>query len=158
MKIKIDQIEKMRPNDYLLVTWDESYATGILQIDNQHMELVNLTNQLYNACLSGDNTVSSVFKDAMSRMVEYVRFHFTTELKLLEQIQYPKYKEHKMQHDNLVRNILDAAKEYSGGKKFVPNHLVRTLKEWIFSHIAVYDKQYAFFVQEQKKKGLLTDL
>jgi len=90
-------------------------------------------------------------------MVEYVRFHFATEMKLLERVQFPECKSHKEQHDQLTVNILEAAKDHKDGKKFVPNNFVRTLKDWIFGHIGIYDQAYATYVREQKKKGLLTD-
>ena len=140
-----------------IISWSEKYNTGIEFVDSQHKELVNLTNQLYKACLSGHETAKTVFKEAMNRMVNYVRFHFGAEEELLLRINYPSYAEHKKQHEQLIQKILDAAKNYNDGKKFVPNQFVRTLQEWVFSHIAFYDKQFSFFVDEQKSKGLLTN-
>lgn len=130
--------------------------TGIELIDGQHKELVNLTNELYNACFAKDDDLQVVFKNAMSRMVEYVRFHFNAELKFLNTINYPDYSSHRKMHETLIKNILEAAKEAGEGKKFVPNNFVRTLVDWVFSHIAVYDKQYSAYVSEQVKKGALT--
>jgi hemerythrin len=140
-----------------IIIWNDKYSTGIQAIDNQHRQLVELTNQLYLACMAGEEVLYTVFKDAMSRMVEYVRFHFTAELKLLAAINFPDYHHHKKMHDDLVRDILEAAKEFNEGKKFVPNNFVRTLKDWIFGHIAVYDKIYAAFAAEQLRTGVLTD-
>jgi hemerythrin len=57
----------------------------------------------------------------------------------------------------MVRDILEAVKGYNEGKKFVPNQFVRTLRDWILSHIAHYDKLYASFIVTQKKNGLLSD-
>jgi hemerythrin len=140
-----------------IVSWSDKYATGIELIDSQHHQLVNLTNELYRACLSGGEERLAVFKEAMSRMVDYVRFHFTAELKLLEAVKYPDYNNHKKMHNDLVEEILTASNTYDDGRKFVPNKFVRTLKDWVFGHIAVYDKLYAAFVAEQKTKGVLTD-
>ena len=139
-----------------IVVWEESFATGIPYIDNQHKELIKLTNDLYHACLGGEEKMEAGFKDAMHRMVEYVRFHFSSELKLLKKIKYPSYDDHKTEHDSLVRKILDAVKEYEAGKKYVPNSFVRTLKDWVFGHIAVMDKKYAAYVAGQLAKGLLS--
>jgi hemerythrin len=121
------------------------------------MELVNLTNQLYRACLTSSEKAGMVFKKAMGVMVEYVRFHFSAEQQLLKLINYPDWQSHKKQHDHLVIQILDAANEYNEGRKFTPNNFVRSLKEWVFGHIAVCDQMYAAYVKEQKNKGLLTD-
>jgi len=157
MIIKKDSYDSGKADSSEIVTWDKKYSTGIELIDVQHRELVRLANQLHQACLAGGDKVSATFKDAMSRMVEYVRFHFGAELQLLLRINYPDYQTHKKQHETLIASILDAAKDYNDGKQFVPNAFVRTLKDWVFGHIAVYDKGYALYVADQKRKGLLTD-
>ena len=158
MNTKMDPVDDLfSPSQIEIVSWSESYATGIELIDKQHRELMNLTNELYRACLSGKEKANAAFEDAMSRMVEYVRFHFSNEQKLLEQLKYPDYNKHKLQHDTLVKNILEAVKEYDKGNKFVPNNFVRTLKDWIFGHIAVFDKSYAFYISSQRKKNLITE-
>ena len=157
MKTQNNTIVSAHAQDAALIVWEAKYATNIDIIDNQHKELVTLTNQLYQACLSGDEVVGAVFKEALSRMVEYVRFHFSTESDLLIRINYPNALEHKTQHDELVKKILEAAQNYRTGRRFVPNSFVRTLKDWVFGHIAYLDKIYASYVVDQKKKGLLND-
>ena len=116
-------------NDRVLVTWSPKYATGIKRIDMQHRELVSLTNELYQACFIGDVFLDFTFKETMSRMVEYVRFHFADELKILEHIRYPNLSAHRREHETLINNIAEAVIKYHEKKKFVPNIFVRTLKE-----------------------------
>jgi hemerythrin len=140
----------------ILITWSINYATGIRQIDDQHMELVSLTNELYQACLTSEQEKQSTFKEVMDRMIAYIRYHFTAELDILERIHFPGCHEHQKQHDQLVGQILDAAKEYSEGRKCMASNFVRELKDWVFGHIGVYDQMYAIYVAEQRKKGLLS--
>jgi len=159
MKIKGDPIsENLGANNAEIVSWDAKLATGITSIDKQHKELVELTNKLFHACLSKQEDVDSTFREAMSRLVEYVRHHFSDEQVLLERIKFPNYTEHKKEHDSLIKEILEASKDYGAGKKFVPNHFARLLKDWIFGHIMLTDMLYAAYVREQKQKGLLADL
>jgi len=139
-----------------IIIWETKYETGIGVIDTQHRQLVNLANELYGACLTKGDHVEDAFRVAMKRMVDYVRFHFDAENKLLAAINYPEATNHKKMHDTLVKNIIDASKEYSEGKKFVPNNFVRTLVDWVFSHIAFYDKQYSLFAVEKLRTGSLT--
>ena len=146
----------MSGHEHDIVTWSETYVTGIKLIDDQHKKLVDLTNRLYHACLKKED--ATVFKETMSSMVEYVRFHFDAELQLLERVNYPNILKHKKQHEKMVKSILDAVKDYGDGKKFVPNAFVWTLKDWVFGHIARSDKLYAAYIEEQKKKGLLSDV
>ena len=156
-KIKKQTIENLFSNQTEIVTWEDSYITGIELVDLQHKELVDITNQLFQACLSGNDKVAIVFKDTMAHMVEYVRYHFAVEQELMKRINYPNYYSHKMQHDHFVKEIISAAAEYNDGKKFAPNLFVRTLKDWVFSHIAYYDKSYAHYVNELRLKGFLPD-
>ena len=151
----INESENARPGD--IVTWSDKYAVGIEMLDSQHRMLVELTNQLYSACNMGGKVLSAAFQDAMHKIVEYVRFHFSAELKLLNSVNYPDYNHHKKMHDDLIHEILNAAKEYNEGKMLTPYNFVRTLKDWIFSHIAVYDKEYSIYIAHQKKTGVLTD-
>jgi len=147
-------VDKKKPS--AIVIWDGKYNTGIELIDGQHYELIILTNKLYNACFEDDDELKTVFKSAMSSLVGYVRFHFDAELRLLNAVNYPDYLSHKKMHEDLVKNILEAVQDYNEGKKFVPNNLVRTLKDWIFSHIAVYDRMYSIYVMNQIKNGALS--
>ena len=140
-----------------IIAWTEALAIVIELIDNQHKQLVSLTNELFRACLRGGDTLDNVFKETMSRMVEYVRFHFSAEQAMLQRVHYPKFTEHKAEHDNLVKTVLEATKNYGDGKKFVPNNFVRFLKDWIVSHIGYNDRMYAAYIMEQMKKGLLTN-
>ena len=135
-----------------IVLWDEKYATGIDEIDDQHKQLVILTNELYQACLDR-NAVGPAFKGAMGRMVEYVRYHFTAEQELLKQMNYPNYKEHAVQHNELIKHIIGASNDYVQGKRFVANKFVITLKDWVFGHIAYYDKIYVSYFGGQARKA-----
>jgi hemerythrin len=148
---------KNNDNNPDIVIWDDKYATGIQLIDNQHKELVSLTNELFHACVDGDEAIGDVFKETMRRMVEYVHFHFGAEQEMMQRVKYPEYPEHKKQHDAFVRSVLESVKDYNEGKKLVPNHFVRSLRDWILSHIALSDKLYVPFIVSQKKKGLITD-
>jgi hemerythrin len=144
-------------NNPNIVVWDEKYATGIKLIDDQHKELISLTNELFQACLDGENAVKDVFKETMGRMVDYVRFHFGAEQDLLQRVKYPDYQEHKKQHDAFVMQVITTVKEYNEGKKLAPNQFVRALRDWILGHIAHYDRLYASYIANQIKKGLIGD-
>jgi hemerythrin len=143
-------------DDHEIISWSHALVTGIELIDNQHKQLIMLTSELYRACLRGGTTLEAVFKETMSRMVEYVRFHFTTEQTMLQRVHYPDYAEHKKAHDSLIKTVLEATQDYSDGKKFVPNNFVRFLKDWIVSHIGSNDRMYTAYIMDQLKKGLLT--
>jgi hemerythrin len=157
MITKSDYLDPRNTGPAIIVEWDEKYSTGIELIDSQHKQLVHLTNELYQACMGGDEELGTVFKEAMGRMVEYVRFHFGAEQEMLQRIKYPNYTEHVKLHTDLIKQIIEASNNFNKGKHFIANRFVMTLRDWILGHIGYYDKVYAAYVADQKKKGLLTD-
>jgi hemerythrin len=137
------------------IEWDDRYSVGIPPIDDQHKELVRLTNDLYKGCLAGEEAARDYFITAIRGMVDYAKYHFSMEERLLQNVDYPEMAEHKREHEAFIKHILDEVTAFHAGKKFVPNVFVRYLKDWILSHIAVEDKKYAAFILNLKKQGFL---
>ncbi|MDR1107591.1 MAG: bacteriohemerythrin [Spirochaetaceae bacterium] len=137
----------------IIVEWDDRYLIGIPLVDDQHKELIRLTNELYESCLLGDEAARETFKSAIRKLVDYVKFHFGAEERILKNINYPEFAVHKRQHEDFVRQVLEEVKNFEEGKKFVPNIFVRFLRDWILTHIAMEDKKYAEYILALKKKG-----
>jgi hemerythrin len=137
------------------IEWGERYLTNIPLIDEQHRELIRLTNELYQSCLLGDDAARAYFLKTIKSVVDYVAKHFSAEEKMLENVNYPGLRTHKKQHEEFVKKVLEDVKSFQDGKKFVPNVFVRYLKDWVLSHIAVEDKRYAEYIFNLKKQGLL---
>jgi hemerythrin len=137
------------------VEWDDRYSVGIPLVDDQHKHLIELTNNLYECCVAGTDEVQACFRDAVRGAVDYVKYHFAAEEKILENVQYPGIAAHKKEHESFVMKILLGVKDYEEGKKFVPNAFVRYLRDWILTHIAVEDRKYANYILEMKKQNAL---
>jgi hemerythrin len=138
-----------------LIVWEDRYCTWIPLIDDQHKELVRLTNALYAACLQGKEIARDNFRLVIRELVDYVAFHFSAEEKIMEKVKFPQYPDHKKQHEAFVRKVLADVQNFDEGKNFVPNTFVRYLKEWILTHIAVSDRMYSDYIMELKKNGAL---
>ncbi|MDR0663637.1 MAG: bacteriohemerythrin [Spirochaetaceae bacterium] len=141
--------------DKTIVDWHERYSVGIPKIDEQHRELLRLTNELYAACLNDDAEAKEQFKNTIGSLVHYVSEHFSAEERLLQRVNYPKYAEHKAQHESFVKKMLEQVSSFREGKSFVPNNFVRYLRDWTLGHIAVSDKQYADYIFALKREGKL---
>jgi hemerythrin len=148
--------------DDRLVEWSSKFSVGMRLIDDQHKELFTLTNALFKGCLTDAETAKAYFMGSIQGAVEYVKYHFAAEEKLLENIQYPLLECHRRQHRGFVLKILEDVKSFQAGKHFVPNTFVRYLQDWILSHIAVMDKRYAEYIENYKQNNpmdaLLEDL
>jgi hemerythrin len=145
----------MTEEPVILIKWEDRYSVGINLIDDQHKELIHLTNELYQGCLAGNGEAEGFFFKTIRGVLDYTKFHFSTEEKLMENVRYPHYAEHKKQHEDFVVQVLNDVKSFQEGKKFVPNNFVRYLKDWILSHIALTDTLYAKYIMDLKKQGTL---
>jgi hemerythrin len=140
----------------VFVVWDDKYSVGIPLIDDQHKELIRLTNDLYESCLAGEDAARANFMEAVKGAVDYVKYHFGVEEKLLQNAGYPELAEHKKEHEAFVKHILGEVQSFQVGKKFVPNVFVRYLKDWILSHIALKDRRYAAYILGLRKPSVLS--
>ncbi|MDR2072213.1 MAG: bacteriohemerythrin [Spirochaetaceae bacterium] len=138
----------------VFVEWDDRYSVKIPLIDDQHKKLIGMTNTLYEACLGGAETATAHFREVVRGTVDYVRYHFTAEERLLENARYPDFIFHKREHEGFILKIFEGVRNFEEGKKFVPNVFVRYLKDWILAHIAVEDKKYAEYILNPKNKVL----
>jgi hemerythrin len=125
-----------------LVTWSPTFSVGVKLIDEQHQELLKITNDLFNHCVGDEETERAYLKKVIKAVVDYVKVHFSTEEKIMRQTEFPGYAEHKREHDAFVLTVVEQIRDI-GEKKFSLISFTRFLKNWILTHIAVSDKQYA---------------
>lgn len=123
------------------VSWDSSYDVKIEIVDKQHRHLVALMNELYDACLGERGALEQKFKDVMKELVDYVLVHFKDEERIMESVKYPRLQEHRQKHQDFVKAMLGSVNAYTSGKQFVPNTFVRFLRDWLFNHILIEDKE-----------------
>ena len=131
------------------MVWNDNYTVGIKQIDDMHKELINSTNELFEACTTGNDAAAVSFKNTIRMMVNHTKEVFAHEEELLDLSGYPERIMHKAQHKEFMRNILEHQKKFQSGVRFVPNSLVRFLIEWASSHIAIEDKKFAIYYAEK---------
>jgi len=142
-----------------LVTWSSTYSVGVRSIDAQHMELINLVNDMYNHIVGDEKAERAYFKKIIHNAVEYVKVHFATEEKILLATKFPGYVEHKRAHDLFILNVIENIRDYEEGKKINLAAFTHFLKDWILSHIAVMDKQYFLYLKRiatRKANGKLS--
>ena len=124
------------------VAWDDSYSVGFTLIDDQHKELVIMTNELFQACRQGSTSADVAFMRTLQKAIEYAQTHFFTEEKYMTETDYPDLDTHKKEHDEFVGEIVKVVKEFEAGKA-EPIELAKYLKSWLLNHIAISDKKYA---------------
>jgi len=123
-----------------LIVWDsERMSTGVDSIDDQHQHLIQMINDLHDACHRGTG------KEEMSRMMgflgDYVQTHFSHEEDIMEQTQCPVRAKNKLAHVKFVQEFqkVAAAFETSGETTAVLLQLRQLVAGWLTNHICSID-------------------
>ena len=138
-------IENESREDNVFIKWNPLYDTKHKIIDEQHRELVNIINDLYLSTIDHKVNKNEAFIKAAKRCIEYADYHFKTEEKIMDIINYSDSKNHKAMHKSFYDEVVNQIKNYQEGQPFIANKLVKYLKDWLLEHIAFRDK---IFVEE----------
>jgi len=147
------------PQNQNHVTWSESYSMGIKVIDDQHKGLLDFVNDLFSHSTGNEKEEMEYFKKVIQQAVKYIKEHFSTEEKLMLATKFPGYAEHKKIHDEFTLTVVNSVKDFEGGKRLVLEKFAYFLKDWVLSHVAVMDKQYALYFKKiatRNEDGKLT--
>ncbi|MGP1414825.1 MAG: bacteriohemerythrin [Treponema sp.] len=123
------------------VTWSDKFSVKVASIDEQHKKLVAVINELYNAMKAG-KTKEQMGK-ILGDLVDYTKYHFSYEEKLLEKVGYKDIVEHKKKHVAFVDKISTALESYKSGKLIMTIDICNFLQDWLIHHIQGTDQKYS---------------
>ncbi len=127
--------------------WDDKYAVGIKEIDEQHKKLVELINDLNEAIYTGQGCqkLETVFKE----VIDYTITHFSFEEDLLRSNDYPDIMAHEKKHKELTKEAMDLQEQFEGGNFLITMQVMNFLKDWLVTHILEIDKKYETFLKDK---------
>ena len=121
-----------------LVTWSGRLAVGVKVIDEQHMKLIELINQLSDAMYSGRG--QNMLNKALTVLETYARYHFDTEEKLMSAHKYDESEAHKNGHELFTKTVKRFRHQFDSGHVVVSTEVLFFLREWIVAHIMKADR------------------
>ncbi len=133
----------------VFVLWNEKYNTGISEIDEQHKELVQILNDLYESFI--DRTISEKLMKVVQRMKAYTEFHFGVEEKYFNEFNFTGANEHIAEHQIFVQKVNTFQVDVKQGKVTASFQLINFLRSWLIEHINGTDRKY---ISLFKEKGL----
>ena len=131
--------------EFIMYEMKPEFFTGIDLIDNEHRQLFDYANQIYELLHAEfvpdkyDNIV-----DILGKLRDYTKKHFADEEAYMESIQYKKIFTQKVQHqafiDELDKLDLDEISELENQDETIGN-LLSFVTDWLVSHILEVDTQ-----------------
>ena len=126
------------------IQWSESISVNNSEIDNQHKNLIQLTNNLISN--SNAKVNSEIIGETLQKLLKYIKEHFKDEEELLEKCNYPKLEEHKKEHKKFVKKIVGFCNDVLIGKSAVTEEMIYFLVDWLLNHTSIDDQDYKNYI------------
>ena len=86
-----------------LFEWKKEHSVGVYEMDRHHQKLFDILNRLHDAMKDGKGM--QIIAGIVRELLDYTRYHFGEEEKLLEKIGYSGISEQKMAHQKFISQI-----------------------------------------------------
>lgn len=131
------------------LVWSESFATGVPEIDDQHMILVHTLNEA-SVRLANDASLDSLDRITQD-LLSYALYHFETEEELMQTYGYPENggtdaAQHLEQHRAFSAKVVQVREGIKQGTPVAPEELLGFLNGWLVNHILNTDKKLGAFI------------
>lgn len=121
-------------------------SIGNIDIDNDHMRLLELLQDLFN--LTEFNSNREDFAKILSGLTDYALLHFKKEEMYMQEFSYPKLTEHKRSHQKYIYKVAMYNHNLSRINPPSPNEIIDFLEEWWINHILDKDLDYENYKKE----------
>ena len=148
-KFDLDELE--------VFPWNDSFNTGIKEIDHQHKILVELLNELANK-LTKDET--SEIERTFSKLAEYADFHFKSEEKIWDKYLHDTdiVIKHKKSHESFLPKVLEIYEKNKDEEyHIIIGNILIFLIRWLAFHIIDDDKRLALVIENINKGNKLEE-
>ncbi len=128
-----------------LFVWNKTLSVDVAVFDAHHRNLLNMINDLHDAMLNKKG--SAAMEGIVERLVDYTKYHFTEEEKLMKALDFHGYEAHRAEHEAFVAKTEDLRNKLKKGETNISAETMRFLLRWFKSHIRGTDREYSLFFQ-----------
>lgn len=136
------------------IEWTQDLTVGIDLIDEQHKMLFQHLSDLANAIeeSQGEKKIAST----LDFLVDYTHFHFSTEEKNMDKLDYRGTDYHKQQHQMFVITLNHLVEDFKeeGATRALTTAINVFLNNWLINHIQTVDVQFGKFLTAQGLKDI----
>lgn len=121
----------------VLLEWKTEYSVGIASMDDEHREMIDLINDVYEKL--GSMPDADKIESCLEEIFNTISLHFALEERIMRDSGYSEYEDHKDDHEELldqIRDLMDGfATEPDEGSRLLKLHL----SDWFGKHFASFD-------------------
>jgi hemerythrin len=121
--------------------WEERYSVGVSVMDEHHKKLFDIVSRVHDAVRGSQ--AEGKLEGLIGELLDYTRYHFGEEERMLQQIGFPKLADHKAQHEKFVADLQAFQKEAKGGMtSSAAFKVLNASVSWLRNHILKQDMEY----------------
>lgn len=122
-----------------LMEFGNEKKIGIQKIDNEHKEIIENINHLYEI---KDSEKKEILKSYNS-LLEKFKKHFNSEEEYMKKHKSINYISHKLEHDRAYNKYLSYYLSYKSGNNRFESEILLSMRNWIESHLVKKDRKLA---------------
>lgn len=124
--------------------WGDNYLTGIVDVDDQHHNLVDILNE-FGKLLTQNELKRADIERLLTELAAYAHYHFEEEENLMLEsgIDVRHFQFHKKDHDNFMQQVSAMSAELCSAPASAFKHLLDFLTNWLAYHILGVDQNMA---------------
>jgi hemerythrin-like metal-binding protein len=130
------------------LVWNDSFATGVAEIDDQHMILVHTLNEA--AGKLAESPSHELIEQITQDLLSYALYHFDTEEDLMQEFGYQEdgdaMQRHLEQHRAFSKQVVSARDSLRAGANISAQELLEFLNTWLVNHILNTDRKLGAFI------------
>ncbi|NVK18794.1 MAG: bacteriohemerythrin [Methylocystaceae bacterium] len=136
--------------DNSLLSWHKEYSVGLRAIDEDHKQLLALTEDLITAI--DEKKPTKDLQNISLTLAEFTRTHCEREEKIFLASDYSESHTHIAKHQSLIEQMNDLHEKCATPfSQQEADANVRFLKRWVLLHILLEDRKYASYIMKNKK-------
>jgi hemerythrin len=128
------------------IVWDDSFSTGIAEIDGQHKEFIKLIQRI--EILHKKNSSQDFIRRILQELTKYAEYHFVSEENLMLLLKYPSIKAHQVEHQQLLRSVKYRVEAFENGLETL-EAVIDFLITWFTSHTVQEDRKIGEYLSAQ---------
>jgi hemerythrin-like metal-binding protein len=136
------------------LVWRDDFATGVQEIDEQHMILVETLSEA--RTLLDDNPDPETVDALTNDLLSYALYHFETEEQLMAHHRYAEATpaaaaKHLAEHRNFSARVVAMRDALGDGTRMGPDALLAFLEDWLTHHILNTDRELGAFITARRR-------
>ncbi|MDH5632347.1 MAG: bacteriohemerythrin [Gammaproteobacteria bacterium] len=130
-----------------LIEWRDDFELGIADVDHEHRQLIDLINELHTAL--AENNSSEQLQDFLGEVYARMAAHFALEERVMRELDYDEYVQHKDDHEQLLDGLRDIMDKYEDEQEYSDAEMASHLNSWFGNHFKSMDARFHQFLEKQ---------